>query len=75
MRKHEQTPKEHIVGNLEYAADQSHEYDETPDWREGDAYMQNVYDSMIEDGYTPEEAVDASEGFFHDAKKHGIRFA
>ena len=72
---HEQTPKAHIESNIEMAMDQSHEYDSTPEWREGDAYCQNTCDSMLEDGYTPDEASAAADAFCSEGRKRGIRFA
>lgn len=72
--KHEMTPEQHIEANIATALDQSHEYDATPDWREGDAYMVNLRDSMRSDGYDEEAMFDAFFGFSIVACERGVRF-
>jgi hypothetical protein len=72
---HEQTIREHVDGNLVAAIDQAGEYDNSINFREGDAYMQNVYDGCIEDGYSHDQAHDATGLFYKLAKEKDVRFS
>jgi hypothetical protein len=60
---HELTALEHIESNLSMAIDQAHDYVD-PYWTAADAFAQGTYDSMIADGYTPEEAFEAKNEFY-----------
>ena len=65
---HEMTAIEHIESNLSMAIDQAHEYTK-PYWTAADAFAQNTYDSMISDGYTPEDAFEAKDAFYSHYEK------
>ena len=58
---HEQTIEQHVRGNFDMAIDQAGEYGGLEGAR--DSFMQNTYDSVIEDGYTGDEALDAENWF------------
>lgn len=71
---HEMTPEEHVEAAVAAAIDLSCDYDATPDWREGDAFCQNLIDSMKSDGYDADFAFYISIGFISAAKRRGVRF-
>jgi len=62
MRNHEETIESHVASNVSAAIDQSHDYTD-PNWTACDAYYQNTVDSVLEDGYTAEEAMNAGIDF------------
>lgn len=68
-----------VESNISAAIDQREEYSFVPgsicQWFEGDAYMQNVYDTVKEEGYSDDEAFDATLTFFKAAEGTCIRFA
>lgn len=70
----EQTIEEIIQSNINMAIDQADEYTD-PNWLEGDAYAQNVYDACLEQGYTKDQAFSAKLDFKSLAKKRNVRFA
>lgn len=74
VASHEQTIKEHVDGNLVAAIDQAFEYDNLINFREGDAYIQNLYDSCVEDGYSHDQADHATWLFYKLAKEKNVRF-
>lgn len=68
MTKHEQTIEGHVDSNVSMAIDQAHEYGGLVG--AFDAFSQNTMDSVLEDGYSGEEAVNAGYWFrkkFSDA--------
>ena len=60
---HEMTIEEHLEENRKMAIDQAHEYTDQ-NWTSVDAYAQNVYESMIEDGYCEDVAFEAKNAFY-----------
>lgn len=74
MSNHQYTIEEHVSINIAVAIDQTTYYDDSANWREGDAYEQNTCDSCIEDGYSPTDAQFARDLFIRDAIKAGVRF-
>lgn len=73
---------EQIVScNIEAAEDQKHEYDDQSEnefgqWFEGDAYMQNVADTLVEEGLGSHENWESATGLFYKlAVARGLRFA
>jgi hypothetical protein len=67
-KTHEQTIEEHVASNIMGAIDQAHEYTD-PWWTAKNAFHQNTVDSCLEDGYTLEEAGDASYMFLSEYDK------
>ena len=67
--KHEQTIEEHIAGHLAEAIDQAQEYEFA-----GDSYLQNLWDTVREDGYSGEEALAAGDAFTNRGIEAGLRF-
>jgi hypothetical protein len=61
MTKHEQTIESHVDSNVAVAIDQADEYGGL----EGafHSFSQNTMDSVLEDGYSGEEALDATMWF------------
>lgn len=68
-KSHEMTVQEHIECNVSMARDQAHDYTD-PYWTAADAFAQNTYDSMVADGYTPEDAFEAKSDFYSYFEKH-----
>ncbi len=62
MSKHEQTMEEHVDCNVMVAIDQADEYGGLEGSRS--AFLQNTVDSMLEDGYSADEAMEAGDWFF-----------
>ena len=58
---HEQTIEQHVKANIECALEESGDYSSMAECR--DAFMQNTRDQIEADGYTAEEAFDASNWF------------
>ena len=58
---HEQTIEQHVKANIECALEESGCYSSMAECR--DAFMQNIRDQIEADGYTAEEAFDASNWF------------
>ena len=67
MKTHEQTIEEHVNGNVAAAIDQSENYGSLKD--AAYAYMQNAVDSVLEDGYSAQEAFDAGDWFVSELRK------
>lgn len=61
MAKHEQTPEQHVDTNVMVAIDQQDEYGGLRGAR--DSFYQNTVDSMLEDGYTGDQAMEAGAWF------------
>ena len=61
MSKHEQTIEEHVDSNLTMALDQMHCHESPEECMS--SYALNVQDSCIEDGYSGDEALNASSWF------------
>jgi len=59
--QHEQTILEHVAGNVSMAIDQTYAYGGLVG--ACDAFAQNTIDSVLDDGYTGEDAMDAANGF------------
>ena len=58
---HQQTIEQHVKANIECALEESGCYSSMAECR--DAFMQNTRDQIEADGYTAEEAFDASNWF------------
>jgi len=70
---HEQTIREHAQGNVAGAIDQAHAYGGLKGAY--DSYAQNTIDSVLEDGYSGEDAYDAAIWFTKlFAEKTGLTF-
>jgi hypothetical protein len=65
--KHNQTLEDHVKSNVDMAIDQAYDYGGL----EGafHSFLQNVYDSVLEDGYTGDEATSAVSDFVSEFKK------
>ena len=61
MKRHEQSIEDHVKGNVSFAIDQANEYGGLQGSR--DSFHQNTIDSVIEDGYTADEAWNAGLWF------------
>jgi hypothetical protein len=61
MAKHEQTIESHVDGNVAMAIDQAEAYGGLIEafW----SFCQNTVDSVLEDGYTEKEAMEAGDWF------------
>lgn len=72
--------EEIVRNNVETAVDQRHDYDfqedPTCEWYEGDAYLQNVTDTLIECGHRGESSWNEGVNLFYKlATEAGLRFA
>ena len=72
-KTHEQTIEQHVRDNLNMAIDQQEEYADSPDWNAFDAYAQNTCDSILEDGYSPDDAMQGSCWFWSLARDQGFK--
>ena len=70
---HEQSIEEHVRGNLAMAIDQQEEYADSPGWNAFDAYSQNTCDSILEDGYSPDDAANGQDWFWTLAYNQGFK--
>lgn len=61
MKTHEQTIEQHVDGNVSTAIDQAHEYGGLTGAFH--SFLQNTVDSVLEDGYSGEEAMEAGSWF------------
>ena len=61
MAKHEETIESHVDSNVSMAIDQADEYGGLNG--ACDSFYQNTVDSVLEDGYTADEAMQAGDWF------------
>jgi hypothetical protein len=67
MKSHEQTIENHVKTNVAVAIDQSESYGGLEN--AFFAFLQNTTDSVLEDGYSAAEAMDASDWFVAEFRK------
>ena len=71
--RNERTIESHVDSNVSEAIDQAHEYGGMAG--AFDSYNRNTIDSVLEDGYTPDEAMDAGHWFARKFReKTGLEF-
>ena len=67
MANHEQTIESHVDSNVTIAIDQADEYGGLRD--SFDSFLQNTRDSVVEDGYSDDDAFDATFLFVAEFNK------